>query len=352
MVSFGGTFAGYEHLFGKHYGSDIFRYLLTRAKLNWTALRDRYNRWVVITIRKEAKKKHLSVYVIIDDMLEEKDKRSRTVVKGGKKKEKVGFSFVTCVLRVGWFALPLIPQIALRKEVCVQRNRHYVSKLDLANKFLDTIHEVGLETRHVIVLLDSWYTGAKVLNKIHELGYEVIGAVRKDRKVNASSISQWSSVQNRSAKTVIRQNSYKYKLSSKTGTLTGLTDAFKVLISERQKGRSQCITVRYILCSDVTMSVQEILRHYQNRWLIETFHQIWQHRFGLKNWQLKGMRRQRNLIIITVVALGFSVYYFNRTATEAQRSKCEASTVTIFSRALEKTRLELIQRNSGFTIPC
>jgi hypothetical protein len=344
---FNGSFASYEQLIFKSYGCDALRYIVSRAKLPWEYFKDVYNRWAIRFIKKIAKKYGFQIYAIIDDMIEPKDKRSKNIIKGGKKGKIVGFSFVTCVLKAGFITIPLIPKIALRENVSRALGIKYISKVDHAIKFVDDLKENGLAEKKVIILLDSWYPSCEMLKAIKANGFIPIAAVKNNRKLNGFNIKRFADVIKKSEIKRLKSGEYTYHLAIRSGTLSGLKDRYNILLSKRTRKKDKKETWRYILCGDLSLSAYTILSNYQNRWVVETFHQIWQNRFAVGKWRLKGLNRLRNLIIITTMATGFAVFYANKILSNEQVFEMRKKNQNIIGVGLEIIRSILILKYGG-----
>ena len=176
----------------------------------------------------------------------------------------------------------------------------YVSKPKLAEQLLEQVRPYLPEGVTVYVLFDSWYTSAKLVRWIRDRGWHVIAGVKSNRTV---SCKETDSSKARCQKVSNWHNDFKgrpyervrvglangmtrtYCVRALSGRLRGVPGDVRLLISQKGPGTA---TPRYFLCTDLTLSCQEILKHYQNRWRIETdYWQVKMH-LGLGDYRLQS----------------------------------------------------------------
>ncbi len=104
-----------------------------------------------------------------------------------------------------------------------------------------------------------------------------------------------------------------YCVRSLSGRLRGVPDDVRLLISQKGPGKA---TPRYFLCTDLTLSCQEILKHYQNRWRIETdYWQVKMH-LGLGDYRLRSyeaIAKWYSVVYLVLAYLYWCKYEHERT---------------------------------------
>jgi DDE superfamily endonuclease len=243
------------------------------------------------------------IYLTLDDSLAPKDKGTRQLesvdwhfdhnqqrtVKGGNH----------VVLRIHWgaFHFPLSWRLYLRESTVRRLNRRrkntklrYQSKLELAREMLQQVVSLLPKTNPVYVLFDSWYTSAKLVKWIRQQGWHVIAAIKSNRNVSGQQLSAWHRAfkgcsYGRVSLELANKQRRTYCVRELTGRLRGVPGCVRVLISQKGPGVR---TPKYFLCTDLTLSAQEILRRYQKRWSQEVDYWYVKLQLGLGDFRLRS----------------------------------------------------------------
>lgn len=146
---------------------------------------------------------------------------------------------------------------------------------------------------------DCWYTCVKVMDAFLVKGFCCIGAVKTNRviypkgiKQNIAQFAQFirKTDSNVSLVTVGNRKYYVYRYE---GNLNDLENAV-VLISYPKDAFGKPNALRAFLCTDVSLSTQEILDLYLNRWEIEVFFRQSKQKLAFDKYQIRstcGIRR-------------------------------------------------------------
>jgi hypothetical protein len=222
------------------------------------------------------------LFLTLDDSLTQKDKgthllqsvdwhfdhNQQRVIKAGNH----------VVLRIHWGAyhFPLLWRPYLRESTVRRLNRRrkkntklrYQSKLALAQEMLQQVISYLPKTNPVYVLFDSWYTSAKLVKWIRQQGWHVIAAIKSNRKLSGQKLTQWhhelkGCAYQRVSLELANKQWRTYCVRTMNGRLRGVPGPVRVLFSQKGPGVR---TPKYFLCTDTTLSAQEILRRYQHRW--------------------------------------------------------------------------------------
>jgi hypothetical protein len=243
------------------------------------------------------------IYLTLDDSLTQKDKgtsqlqsvdwhfdhNQQRVIKAGNH----------VVLRIHWgaFHFPLLWRPYLRESTVRRLNRRrkntklcYKSKLELAREMLQQVLSFLPKTNPVYVLFDSWYTSAKLVKWIRQQGWHVIAAIKSNRKLSGQKLTQWhhdlkGNAYQRVSLELANKQWRTYCVRTMNGRLRGVPGPVRVLFSQKGPGVR---TPKYFLCTDTTLSAQEILRRYQHRWSQEVDYWYVKLQLGLGDFRLQS----------------------------------------------------------------
>jgi hypothetical protein len=289
----------------------------------------------------------LPIYLTVDDSLTVKDKGTRKlqsvdwhfdhnrkhVVKGG--------NHVVVGIHWGEFHYPLLWRLYLRQSTVRRLNRRrknnrlrYQSKLELARQMLQQIIGHLPAGKPVYVLFDSWYTSAKLVQWIRRQGWHVIAGLKSNRKVAGRKLTDWHKdrkgrrycqVQLRLANARTRT----YWVRAITGRLRGVTGEVRVLLSQTGPGAK---APKYFLCTDTSLSEQEILSRYQHRWSQEVDYWHVKLQLGLGDFRVQSYEAIEKWY--AVVYLVLSMLYWQCYEYRAKH-KCTTSLSEVLSRMRE-----------------
>lgn len=288
------------------------------------------------------------LFLILDDSLANKDKKSR-------KLEPVDWFFdhkihktvrasnhVSLSISWGDFYFPLLEHLYLRQATVRKRNRkrtdnklRYVSKLELARQMLEQIKPLLPDGLSIYVLFDSWYTSAKLLSWIRKQGWHVIAGIKSNRKVSGKKVSDWhrdykGRPYDRVRLGLANGQQRTYWVRSLEGRIRGVPGDVRILISQKGPGSK---TPRYFLCTDTTLSNQDILRKYQSRWRIETDYWHVKMHLGLGDYRLQSYEAIAKWY--TVVYLVLAYLYWRK----YEHERLHGGTTSL-SEVLQATRRE------------
>lgn len=288
------------------------------------------------------------LFLILDDSLANKDKKGRTL-------EPVDWFFdhkihktvrasnhVSLSISWGDFYFPLLEHLYLRQATVRKRNRkrtdnklRYVSKLELARHMLEQIKPLLPDSLSIYVLFDSWYTSAKLLRWIRNQGWHVIAGIKSNRKVSGTKVSDWHRDFKGRPYDQVRLGlangqQRTYWVRALEGRLRGVPGDVRILISQKGPGSK---TPRYFLCTDTTLSNQDILRKYQSRWRIETDYWHVKMHLGLGDYRLQSYEAIAKWY--TVVYLVLAYLYWRK----YEHERIHGGTTSL-SEVLQATRRE------------
>ena len=119
------------------------------------------------------------------------------------------------------------------------------------------------------VLFDSWFSNPKQIVDIHNLGLDVIAMVKRSSKIRYLFNGESRNIKQIYAASKKRRGRSRYLLSVKVKVVRENTtvDARIVCVRNRSKAKDWLA----LICTDMSLSEQEIIRIYGKRWDIEVF---------------------------------------------------------------------------------
>jgi len=282
----------------------------------------------------------LAIYLTLDDSLSVKDKGTRQlqsvdwhfdhnrhqVVKGG--------NHVVLGIHWGAFHYPLLWRLYLRQSSVRRLNRRrnnnrlrYQSKLELARAMLQQIKDQLPTGKPIYVLFDSWYTSAKLVKWIRQQGWHVIAALKSNRKVAGRKLTDWHQdlKGRRYCQVRLRLANGRYRtywVRAIAGRLPGVPGEVRVLLSQTGPGAK---APKYFLCTDTSLSAQEILSRYQHRWSQEVDYWHVKLQLGLGDFRLQSYEAIEKwyAVVYLVLAMLYWQSYEDREQTNRTTSLSE-----------------------------
>jgi hypothetical protein len=284
------------------------------------------------------------IYATVDDSLAPKDKGTRHLQSvdwhfdHNQKRTIRGGCHVVLRLHWGAFHFPLSWRLYLRQSTVRRLNRRrkhtklcYYSKLELAQQLLQQLIPLLPKTNPVYVLFDAWYTSAELVKWIRQQGWHVIAAVKSNRKVSGHKLTAWRhELKGRSYDRVSLELANKrrrtYWVRSVWGCLRGIPGQVRVLLSQRGPGVQ---TPKYFLCTDLTLSAQEILSRYQLRWSQEVDYWYVKQQLGLADFRLQSYEAIAKWYAVVYLVL---VYLYWQRYEDQHRHKRTTSLSEVLAR--------------------
>jgi hypothetical protein len=295
------------------------------------------------------------IYATLDDSLAPKDK-------GTTKLESVDWHFdhnqqrtirggCHVVLRLHWgdYHFPLSWRLYLRESTVRRLNRRrktsklrYHSKLELAREMLQQVVPLLPKANPVYVLFDAWYTSAKLVKWIRQQGWHVIAAVKSNRKVSGQKLTDWhrafkGRAYDRVSLALASKQRRTYWVRTLTGRIHGVPGEVRVLFSQRGPGVR---TPKYFLCTDLTLSAQEILTRYQKRWSQEVDYWYVKLQLGLGDFRLQRYEAIAKWYAVVYLVLAY-LYWLSY--EDAQATGHTTSLSEVLARIRQRHQREVLR---------
>jgi Transposase DDE domain len=274
-----------------------------------------------------------TLYVSLDDSLGEKDKGTRHLEavdyhhdhtkSQGKKKPYYtnGAVHVEVRLELGTRSYAYDWRLYLREKTVRRLNRQrspeqrlrFRKKTSLAQDMLAELQQLLPGTFQVYVLFDSWYASNRLMTFCRRQGWHVVCAIKSHRKLDDTKLSTWPQAlkHQRYQRVQLTATDQRQRLSlvrTLHGKLNKLPFAVCVLISQRHHRDKH---PQYFLCTDLSLSAQQILSIYQKRWPIEVDNFYVKQHWGLADFRVQSYEATEKWCAVVFLALVFLQWRLN-----------------------------------------
>jgi SRSO17 transposase len=234
-------------------------------------------------------------FFIIDDSVLEKDGKPKHMEGLGwhyshsKGKTVCGHCIVSSHYRYGDISFPYNFKTYRTESEAKKSKIQFKTKIDIARELIEGFKPFSNEK--VYVLIDSWYTSKEILVSAKAKGCEVIGGLKSNRtfKLRENGPKHSLSAYARNARNAsfdeITIDGVAYLVRRIECWISGAGNV-AILISKRKKDGSRC----FILSTDTSLSNEDIIRYYGNRWDIETGYLYCKDRLGMGHYQMRKMK--------------------------------------------------------------
>lgn len=271
-------------------------HFLNKGKWDDAKLEDVIKSSVIQMIYKEAQHSGKPVFCIVDDTISSKTKPSSQALhpiddayfhySHLKKKQDYGHQAIAVMLSCNGIIL-----------------NYAIIMYDKSKSKIDLVQEIAAELPVPPVvyylLCDSWYTNKKVMDAFLKKGFYTIGALKTNRILYPTGIrtklSDFALHIRKTDKDVrlVTVGNRQYYVYRYEGKLNDVENAV-VLISYPKEAFGQPKALRAFICTDVSLTTQEILDTYVERWQIELFFRSSKNKLALDKYQIRstnGIRR-------------------------------------------------------------
>jgi hypothetical protein len=240
--------------------------------------------------------------LVIDDSIIEKaytDENGLVTVHYDHSKDRYvkGINLVSALLVLGTVVLPVAYELVVKTLRCTIKDKKEVWKSERTKNemFRDMVSAcVRNSLRFTYVLCDSWYTNSENIKHVLGLKKHLIGAVKSNLEVALS-------LQDKKAGKFVKLNQLQLELGLKQVYIRQLevpvSLAKDIFINE---DGSQA--VQYLLCSDLTLSFQQIITTYQKRWGVEEYHKSLKQNTAVAKAPVKTINTQANHLFASICA--------------------------------------------------
>jgi hypothetical protein len=227
-----------------------------------------------------------------------------------------GYLYVETHIQMGLLGFTFDTQLYLREKTIRKLNRkrsrenrlHFRSKYRIARAMLVEIAAVLPKGLPVYVTFDSWYASAKLIKFCRRQGWHVICALKFNRLLNGKSVKKHDQALKHRRYTRVKVGAadqsqpVRYFVRTLRGRLENIREEVCVIISRRHPGSS---SPKYFLCTDLSLSPQEALNLYRQRWPVEVDNIYLKEALGLGDFRLQSFEAIQKWFQVVLLALNY-----------------------------------------------
>ncbi|MFN2233573.1 MAG: transposase [Anaerolineales bacterium] len=310
-------------------GADFFRESPWRAEEIGLARKG----WMVKTFLDLARKVNtvFEIFISIDDSLGKKGKATRHLeavdyqhnhTESSRKKQVYtnGFVYVEVHVQIGPFGFLFDTRLYLREKTVRHLNRkrppekrlRFRTKYALARAMLVELTTLLPKGHKVYVLFDSWYASRKLIKFCRRQKWHVICAIKSNRRINKVGMSQHNqTLRHRPYERVTleavdeHRKPPRYYTRYIKGYLEDFAEPVHAIISKTRPGDK---FPKYFVCTDLSLSVQQVLRYYQKRWSVEVDNLYLKNALGLGDFRLRSFEAIQKWFAVVMLAINYLQY--------------------------------------------
>jgi len=230
-----------------------------------------------------------------------------------------GYVYVELHLQIGPCGFLFDTRLYLREKKVRQLNRSrskekrlsYRSKYHLAREMLLELEELLPKDSQVYVLFDSWYASAKLINLCLRKQWQVICALKCNRKLEKQRIDRYHQTlkhkpyQKITLEAVDDRRAPSYYVRTVHGHLEDVRQEVYAIISKKRPGDPR---PKYFLCTDTRLTAEEALKLYQKRWPVEVDNLYLKEVLGLGDFRLQSFEAIQKWFAVVTLAINYLQY--------------------------------------------
>jgi hypothetical protein len=275
--------------------------------------------------------KAFEIFISIDDSLGKKGKATKHLeavdhqhnhTESSRKKQIYtnGYVYVEVHVQIGPFGFLFDTRLYLREKTVRRLNRkrsvekrlHFRTKYALAREMLVELAALLPKGHKVYVLFDSWYASKKLIKFCRRQKWHVICAVKSNRRINQVRVDQHNQTLRHKPYERITLEAVdephkapRYYTRCIRGYLEDFAEPVHAIISKKRPGDKR---PKYFVCTDLTLSVQQVLRYYQKRWAVEVDNLYLKNALGLGDFRLRSFEAIEKWFAVVVLAINYLQY--------------------------------------------
>ena len=279
-------------------------HFLNKGKWDESVIENAVKQSVIDIIYQESKRTGMPIFCVIDDTISSKTKPSSKAkhpiddayfhFSHLKKKQDYGHQAIAVMLSCNGITL----------NYAIIMYDKSKSKIKLVSEIAS---ELPIPPVVSYLLCDSWYVCDKLMDSFIRRGFYTIGALKTNRIIYPSgvkcSVSQFAETLRKNADQfhTVTVKGHQYNIYRYEGNLNGIENAV-VLISFPVKAMNNPKALRAFISTDVSLSTEEILNIYVNRWEIEVFFRECKTKLAFDRYQIRSSKGIKRFWIITSLA--------------------------------------------------
>jgi len=213
---------------------------------------------------------------------------------------------VTSNFVVGPYSVPLHFKPYYREEKCRELGVEFESKVEIAKDFVKSFIP-PTKLKQLYILTDSWYTGTALIEEALSRGYHLIGGVKPNRTISPCGIklkiSTFIKHLDSNDLDVVTVKGKECRVYRYEGKVASFDNAVLLISYEATKdGLNNPVC---ILCTDIDLSTETILRYYSVRWAIETSYQYLKENLGFDQYRVRNFISIERYMLLCFLAYNF-----------------------------------------------
>jgi hypothetical protein len=273
------------------------------------------------------------LFINIDDSLGVKDKgtwriepvdwhHDHTESTPRQPRYKNSFCYLGCTLRVGQVTVTTDVRLYLRARTVRSINRHrapnerlsFRSKNSIAREMLAQLEPLLPAGWEIIVQFDSWYASAKLQRFIRRHGWDFTCAMKSNRLLNGTALSQHARLlrhkrYERIRTTAADGHQTTYYVRQVEGRLSDLASDVRVLLSQRHRGQK---SPAYFATTRLGCQTQWVLQGYSGRWSCEVVNFYLKTQLGLADFRVRSYQACDKYVVAVHLAWAYVEQRFAR----------------------------------------
>lgn len=240
--------------------------------------------------------------LIIDDSIIEKaytDENGLVTVHYDHSKDSYvkGINLVSALLLLGTLVLPVAYELVVKTQRCTIKTRKEEWKSERTkNEMFRDLVSVCVQNALCLnyVLCDSWYTNSENIKHVLGLKKHLIGAVKSNLEVALS-------LADKKAGKFVKLNQLSLELGLQQVYIRQLdvpVSLCKDLFINEEGNKA----IQYLLCTDLTLSFQQVITTYQKRWGVEEYHKSLKQNAAVAKAPVKTITTQANHLFASICA--------------------------------------------------
>jgi len=290
-------------------------------------------RWMVNKFLELASTMNIAfeIFIGIDDSLGKKGKATQHLeavdyhhnhTESTRRKQAYtnGYVYVEVHLQIGPLGFLFDTRLFLREKTVRRLNRerpaerrlHYCSKYALARQMLVELATLLPTGHRVYVLFDSWYASKKLIKFCRRQKWHVICAIKSNRRIDKVRVDQHNLALKHKPYELItleavdeQHKAPKYYTRLVQGHLEDFAEPVHAIISKKRPGDK---LPKYFVCTDLTLTVQQVLRYYQKRWPVEVDNTYLKNALGLGDFRQQSFEATQKWFAVVMLAINYLQY--------------------------------------------
>jgi hypothetical protein len=289
--------------------------------------------WMVMKFLELAHKLNLAfeIYVDLDDSLGKKGKATKHLEavdyhhnhnESTKNKQAYtnGYMYVEAHVQIGPFGFLFDTRLYLRDSTVRRLNRERPAgkrirkrtKFELAREMLLELTNLLPKGHRVYVLFDSWYASAKLIKFCRRQQWHVICAIRSNRLIDKVRVDKHNlALRHKPYERVTleamdeHRKAPQYYTRLVQGHLEDIAEPVHLIISKKRTGDK---FPKYFVCTDLSLSVEQVLIRYQKRWAVEVDNTYLKNVLGLGDFRQQSLEATQKWFAVVMLALNYLQY--------------------------------------------